>query len=208
MSIMKQVHCVLPSQRSLIGNPTNISVLDGVLLWKLKKMWNIIAINEVSTSLLKGMLQVFWLSSEPLQSDVNIRFSDYSISFHFCAKTSVNNQRKQIMMYSVHVMNILVCCPLYICWFKLKDSFEHNIRNKVQLSCYKCYHLAVFSMLVTRTYVSISHAVLEIVNISCYKQIQIPDSLLEIHLQGIMVIVFSGTSPRLGNIKYNHHDSL
>ena len=82
------------------------------------------------------------------------------------------------------------------------------MRNKVQLSCYKCYHLAVFSMLVTRTYVSISHAVLEIVNISCYKQIQIPDSLLEIHLQGIMVVVFSGTSPRLGNIKYNHHDSL
>ena len=63
-------------------------------------------------------------------------------------------------------------------------------------------------MLVTCLYVSISHAVLEIVNISYYKQIVIPDSLFEMHLQGIMVVVFNETSPRLGNIKYNHGDYL
>ena len=97
-------------------------------------------------------------------------------------------------------MNILVSCQLYISSFKLKDSFEHNIRNKVQLSCYKCYHLTVHD--------SIPHAVLKIVNISCYKQIQIPDSLFEMHLPRIMVVVFNETSPRLGNIKYNLHDSL
>ena len=47
------------------------------------------------------------------------------------------------------------------------------------------------SMVVTCTYISICHTVLEIVNISCYKQIQIPNSLFEMHQQGIMVVVFN-----------------
>ena len=122
-----------------------------------KKMWNIIAINEVQYFFTeRKCFRCFWLSSEPLQYDVNIRFSDYSISFHFCAKNFSEQSKKTKLWCTVYMWwNILVSCPLYVCWFKLKDSFEHNIRNK-------CYHLAVFSMLVTRTYVSISHAVLEI----------------------------------------------
>ena len=81
----------------------------------------------------------------------------------------------------------------------LKEGLQHNVRNKVELSCYKLYHLAVFQYAL---YMDIIAFVMLFLKYLTYPTTNKSNAQFPLWaMQEIMIVIFNGASPRLGIVE-------